>query len=321
VNGEPLLPDVPDTEAYKAARGDPSIWLPAFEELCRRHGIDASDLYAERSGTNMVFRAGSGPWLKLFPPLWDEDFVRERTSLAAVAGDAELALPQLLHEGELEGWPYLVLSHLEGKAIGAIWPTLELAARCDLARQIGALLARLHAVDTNLCEPIREDWPAWATEQRAVCVARQQGYGLEPRWAEELAAHVAALPPLVDPEDPPVFLHADVTDEHVFVEQRAGRWCVTGLIDFGDAMVGDRLYDFAAPLVFLGQRQPRVQHALLEGYGWDPGGMAPTVIRRMVGWCLLHRWGRIPEYLPFTPGRRPQTLAELIEAIWSGAQP
>lgn len=317
VSAGSLLPDVPDVDAYRAVRGDPAVWLPAFEVICARHGIDAGDLYAERSGTNMVFRAGHGPWLKLFAPLWAEDFVRERTSLAAVASDEWLALPQLLHEGEIEGWPYLVLSHLEGRAIGAVWPALDREERVDLARQVGALLQRLHAVDVRACAPIHDDWPAWVNEQRAVCVERQRGYGLEPDWVRELEVRVAALPALLDPEDAPVFLHADVTDEHVFVERREGRWRVTGLIDFGDAMVGDRLYEFAAPLVFMSQRQPQVQRALLAGYGWDADRVAPTMIQRMVGWCLLHRYGRIQEYPLFTPGRKPQTLAELIEAIWS----
>ncbi len=313
----PLLPPVPDLEAYRQVRGDPTLWLPAFQAICSRHGIDGDDLYAERTGSNMVFRAGDGPWIKLFPPLLDEDFIRERTGLAAAADAADLDLPRLLHVGTFEGWPYLVLSHVEGAALGTVWADLGEHDQIDLARQTGALLARLHTVDVAACEPIRADWPAWVAEQRAVAVDRQRSHGLDDAWTAELARYVAALPPMVDPRDPPVFLHADVTDEHVFVVQRAGRWQVTGLIDFGDAMVGDRLYEFAAPLVFLGQRRPRLQRALLEGYGWDPAALDPQVIRRMVAWCCLHRWGRIVEYGGFTPGKRPQDLGELLDAIWS----
>ena len=94
----PLLPPVPDLETYGQVRGDPTLWLPAFQAICARHGIDGANLYAERTGTNMVFRAGSGPWIKLFPPLWGEDFIRERTGLAAAA-DAANDIERMMSNG------------------------------------------------------------------------------------------------------------------------------------------------------------------------------------------------------------------------------
>ncbi len=311
----PLLPPVPDVEAYRKLRGDPTPWLPAMEEIARRHGLESDGLYAERTGTNIVFRAHDGPWIKLFAPLWLEDYTRERTGLAAVRGVAGVAAPQLLHEGEVESWPYMVLSHLSGVAIGNVWPHLPERERVDVARQVGGLLARLHEVDISSSGPIHGDWDAWTAEARTLCVARQGERELPPGWKGQLQAWVAELPAMIDPSDRAVFLHADVTDDHIFLEKQDGRWRVTGLIDFGDAMVGDRLYEFAAPLVFLCQRRPREQRALLEGYGYDVAALDPLVLDRMAAWCLLHRYGRIEWFLRCTPGPPPATLAELIAAL------
>lgn len=314
---DPVLPPIPDEATYRRLRGDPAPWLPAVRTLCARHGLDADDAYMPPGGTNILFHVRGGPWIKLFPPLWPEDFVRERTGIAATNGIEGLAVPQLVAEGELDGWPYLLLSHVAGRPIGTLWPDLDEATRVDVARQLGALLARLHAVDVTTCAPIHEDWPTYARALRADAVTRQAGYGLDPAWVADLAAFVADLPPMEAGRE--VFLHADVTDEHVHLEQRDGRWTVTGLIDFGDAMVGDWRYEFAAPLVFITQGRPAAQRALLEGYGVPPADLDASLGRSLVAWAFLHRWGRIASYTRFARGKTPTSLEALAASIWSSA--
>jgi len=314
--GSALLPSVPDLAAYRRLHGDPAVWLDAITEVCRRHDLDADDAYAECTGTNVVFRVRDGPWIKLFPPLWPMDALRERTGLAAVRDVPDLEVPRLLHDGTLEGWPYVVLSHVEGVAVGTRWPDLSAEERVGIAQQLGALMARLHAVDPASCAPIAQDWSAWVSDARAQAVARQRARGIDETWASALAAYVEALPPMGLPDGGrPVFLHADLTDDHVLVQRRDGQWHVTGLIDFADAMVGDRLYDFAAPLVFLCQHRSREQRALLAGYGWDLDALAPERLERMTAWCLLHRFASLSTYARLTPGGRPGTLVELVRAL------
>ncbi len=314
--GRSLLPPVPDVAAYRKVHGDPSVWLDAVAEICRRHDLDAEDLYAECSGTNVVFRIRTGPWIKLFPPLWLQDHARERTALAAARTVPGLTVPHIIETGTLEDWPYLVLSHVEGAAVGTVWADMTTAERVDVARQVGALMARLHEVDPRACAAIAPDWDAWVADALASTVARQRGHGLDEVWAADLTSWIEALPPMgLEAGDEPVFLHADLTDDHIFVRRDEGRWRVTGLIDFGDAMVGDRLYEFATPLVFLCQRRPREQAALLEGYGWRTADLTPARLDRMAAWCLLHRWGRLPAYVGLTPEPKPRTLVELLRAL------
>ena len=316
----PLLPPVPDLAAYRRLRGDPAPWLAAVEVICERHGLDAEHAYLERTGTNVVFRVAGGPWIKLYPPPFLEDALRERTGLRATQGLGGLALPQLRHEGELEGWPYLVLTHLEGHPAGEIWSDLPREAQTDVARQLGEVFARLHASDPTGCDAIREeDWPAYAHGLWADAVERQVGHGLGATWVADLERVLEALgPPPVPARE--VLLHADVTDDHVMLEERAGRWRVTGLIDFGDAMLGDPDYEFAAPLVFLAQRRPAVQRALLEGYGVAPVEVDTDLGRRLVRWCLIHRYGQIPTFGRFAPEPRPTSLDELVAALWCPAR-
>ena len=306
---------MPDEAAYRAIHGDPKPYLPALRVICERHGLDVDDAYMPSGGTNIVWHVRGGPWIKMFPPLWPQDFVRERTGLAATGSVDGLNVPQLLGEGELEGWPYMLLSNVPGHAVGTVWLDMKPEDRVDVARQAGALFAQLHDTDVAACAAIHEDWPAFARSLRSDAVTRQQGYGLDASWAEDLAAFLDTLPPTDDGRE--VFLHADVTDEHLYLERRDDRWVVTGLIDFGDAMVGDWRYEFAAPLVFLAQGQPRVQRALLEGYGLAADELTPELGRILAGWTFMHRWGRIPTYARFAHGKTPETLDALAASIWS----
>lgn len=311
-----LLPEVTDVAGYARLRGLPDPWLPAVRVICARHGLDPERAYAERRGTNVLFQVAEEAWIKLFPPPFVEDFMRERAGLAAAAGLGGLALPRLLHEGEVEEWPYLVLSHVPGRPIGEVWGRLEPEEQVALARELGALLARLHALDTSGCALLRAADPRdWGQGLARDALARQEAGGLDPAWRDDFARLLEELGPPAAPSRE-VLLHADVTDEHVFLERRDGAWHVTGLIDFGDAALGDPEYEFAAPLVFLAQRRPAVQRALLEGHG-----LAPDAERgqRLLRWCLLHRYGRLAHYAACTPGRPPRTLEELTRALWTPA--
>lgn len=312
----PLLPSLPDEAAFYRLRGDPAPWLPALTEICRLHGLPDEDLYAERTGTNVVFRAGDGPWIKLFPPLWPEDFERERAGLAAVRGVAGLAAPQLLHEGELEGWPYAVISHLEGRPISSVWLDLPAAEQVGLAEEIGAAMARLHEIPAPSSGVLAEDWPAFVARRGPRCVERNRKYDLPTDWLEPLRRFTESAQPLLRPGAPGVLLHADLTDQHIFVRRVRGRWSVTGLIDFGDAMVGDPLYEFAAPAMFLTQGKPEAQRALLRGYGIEDAPDTLTHRRRIQAWTLLHRFSLVRNALRFAPEPKPRDLRALVDLLW-----
>jgi hygromycin-B 7''-O-kinase len=291
------------------------VWLPAMRTICARHGLDAEALYAERTGSNVVFRAGAGPWIKLFVPLYPRDHLVEHGGLLAAAA-AGLPVPDVLAEGEVEGWHYLVVSHRPGRRIGEVWEDLSRAEQTALAAELGRLLRVLHGADAGGLEPAVASWQAFARAQHAGCVEQQRRAGASPAWVARVRTWAAALEPWPPPADREVLLHADVTDEHVLVAREEGRWAITGLIDFGDAMRGDPHYEFAAPAVFLGMRRPAVQRALLLGYGMAAQDLTPELARRLRAHVLLHRFAALPELLRCCPGVPPTTLEALLEALW-----
>lgn len=213
-----------------------------------------------------------------------EAWACERAARAGVSSPAVVALdldPRLDTGTDVA---LLVLRRFPGRAVGA-------GADDSALVEAGRQLRLLHAVTLDgygsLTAATPGGWPAGST-------------GSSQQWSDVLAAAQEGLPELVDAgvvDDPLArsvvdaldrhasavaftgrgsLLHGDLKPAHVFALD--GRY--VGLIDFGDAMVGDPLWDLARASM-AGDRQLAL---LLEGYGGHPGPAART---RLAAYRLL----------------------------------
>jgi hygromycin-B 7''-O-kinase len=309
-----LLPEIADLDAYRVVYRDESVWLPAMRTICARHGLDAGALEMAPPGSHVVYRAGPGRIIKLFSPLWPGDAVSERLGLGRLAGHPEIRVPRRLTEGELEGWPYLVLEPVAGTPLNEVWDQVGRADRLHVMAELGALVGALNCAPTDGLEALDPGWPEFVAVQTARL--RETNAGAPDGWVEQIEAHVARWAPQAEPEGGPVLLHADITDEHVMLAQRSDGWHVTGLIDFGDAMLGHPLYEFAA-LTFVTRRDAGLRRALMLGYGFPEVELTDALSNRLCACGLLHLFGSARAYLEIAGKPEPRDLAELQKALWS----
>src|ERR1700710_1112402 len=108
------LPKPANFEAYKIWRADTSQWLPVALDIAHGHGLSTASPHIFSTGTNLVVALGDDLILKLFPPILPPQFVSERASLALLRGNLGISIPDMLFEGERDGWPYLVITRLSG---------------------------------------------------------------------------------------------------------------------------------------------------------------------------------------------------------------
>jgi hygromycin-B 7''-O-kinase len=270
-----------------------------------------------RDGSAIVYAAGDHV-VKLLPPMWIAEILPERLGLGAACG-VDPAVPRLVAEGELDGWPYLVQTRCPGVPARDVWRTLEPAERLALATRIGELMARLHALAPAGLGEITPDWDAFMRARRDGLEAHHRKGGASEAWVMQVRTFADALPPLFEPGFRPVFLHADMTYDNLHLARRGGAWAVSGLLDFGDAMVGHALYEFAAPGVFLTSGDPALQRALLRGYGFAAADVTPELLLRLTGYALLHRFGQLAEILRVAPGTPPRDVDELHARLWGDA--
>lgn len=325
------LPEVPNAASHRVALGEEAPYRRAVDEIARRHRLlGPSRRYPE--GACPVFAVGTRHVVKLFAPPFTDAFDNEREILAHVDGRLGVATPAVAASGMLDDWHYLVMTQLEGRTLREVWRELARADQLGLARALGDILRRLHALPTD---PIRSavarpDWAAFLGDRRTRCVERQAAHGAPEVWLARIPAFLSCFAP-EDPVEAPApsgdprgvarrhaVLHTEIMREHVLAAEVGGAWRLTGLVDFERAMIAPVEYELAAVGLFFSEGDPELLRALLLAYGLPAASLAAALRRRVLAYALLHRHSNLAwflEHLP--PSPRATTFEELADQWWA----
>ena len=119
------LPIIIDHEEFYATRSDEALYLPAIQEICRRHDLSTDNLSKYPGGGMIVFAIGQGHVIKLYAPFWPHHYKVEIASHKCIYDKLGVDTPQVIATGQLEGWPYLVMSQLKGEPFFPLWLNLD----------------------------------------------------------------------------------------------------------------------------------------------------------------------------------------------------
>ena len=283
------LPDFADHESFRAWRSDAAQCLPAARDIARHHGLSCGEMQLFATGTNLVVGLDARLILKVFPPLLSAQFVSERAALAALRGRIGIPIPEIVIEGERDGWPYLVITRLAGEVGSQAWPRLAEAQKERVLAEIGAVIAEVQRVPPGELTKIEPGWAEFIRGQIAGCRARHARLGLRPKFLDgldDLLRDAAALIPM---HPQPVILTGEYIPENFLLGARGDDWHLAGLIDFGDVMTGWREYDLLGPSAFMAAGRPRRVRSLFEGFGYSRADMNFELKRRLMALMLLHR--------------------------------
>jgi len=313
------LPDIDDRAAYERHFRSPA-WARAASVLCARHGLGAEPLTRSPQGENVIFFAGSRAVVKIFAPYRD-NFARERAALRFVRGRLPIETPEILHEGEIEGWPYLFISRLAGEASREAWARVPRRDRFEIVTLVGAALRELHEHEAPLSDPaLNRDWAGLVRRQARGAVERQRACGVNAEVLARLPSYVEERIGLLPADERQVFLHGDVHAGNLLLEEEGGRWRVRGLLDFGDSFCGARDYEFVAPGVLMVQGDRELQRALLVAYGYRESQLDATLRARLMLLTVLYECSDLRKYARrLAPEAEGFTLDRLERAVWAFA--
>jgi hygromycin-B 7''-O-kinase len=315
------LPNAADPARFDLRLHDPA-WREAAATVCARHRVPHEDLRRSPQGENVIYFAGRSHVIKIYGPARAQ-YGRERASLRFAAGlRLGVATPEVLHEGEIEGWPYLVMTRLAGVLMRDVWREVAPEERIEIVSQIGAAMRELHAHEPPSDEPaLARDWDAFVGRQVSESVGRQRALGASPEWLASLPAFFASRLPLLPLEFAPVLLHGDIHPGNLLLARdRAGAWRASGLFDFGDSFAGAREYEFVAPGVLMVQGDRALQRTLLRSYGYADSQMDETLRARLMLLTVLYECSDLRKYaLRLAPDAVNLTLARLERAVWAFA--
>lgn len=261
--------------------------------IIHKHQLPEASLTLFSDGTNIVFSYGETRVIKISPPFHQSQFESERLVLMHLDGKLSVKTPTLEHEGEVFGWPYLIISKLEGTNLETLWETMPYNNKVVILRELGLLIREVHALPTDGLEAIDCHWPKFLEKQMANCVEQHQTKGLSATLLQQLPAYLDSIKETLPKIKNPVILTGEYTPMNLLVQQINDVWHISGLIDFGDAMLGLPEYDLLGPGAFLIQGDKQLLREFLTAYGYLPHEMTDILSHQLMALMLLHQYSNL----------------------------
>jgi hygromycin-B 7''-O-kinase len=310
------LPALSDFESFRTWRIDQSRWLPVALDIAHGHGLKTATPHVFTTGTNLVIGLGDETILKIFPPIFRDKFVSERISLAQLQGRLSIPTPDILFEGERDGWPYLVITRLHGVVGSEVWPMLPEDQKERVLVQIGATIAEVQRAPLGELANIEPGWPQFIAQQIEGCRIRHTRLGLPQKFLDgfdDILRDAATLIPL----DRPVILTGEYIPENFLLSRDGNGWHLAGLFDFGDVMTGFCEYDLLGPSAFMTAGIKRRVRSLFEGFGYSDVDINLAMKRRLMALTLLHRVSDPIRHIQIEGWQdKAGDLVELQDLLW-----
>jgi hygromycin-B 7''-O-kinase len=306
---------------------DPVFWRPYVTAICARHELGpCAELRAGLAGTNPVFIVDQTYAVKLYVNLFNgaASYPIERATYELIARAPGLPAPALIATGDLFDpaggwpWPYIVTQAIPGLSLGE--SQVSDADRLALAAWLGPVVRRIHALPLDDAGPLRlvwDDFMAFLAAQRAAAAATHARWGRLPaHLVAQIDDYLPDVDELIERSVTPVLIHADLNRDHVLGERVGDEWRPSGIIDFGDAKVGDRMYELVALHLGLFDADRRLLRAFLDAYGLDQW-LRRDFVRQAMSMTLLFEFNTLGEILESVPGAaEAASLEELAELLW-----
>lgn len=294
-----LLPEPTSIQEYHAIRSkiDQELFKSVAFQILKLHGLvlssvnfkgEALKLFPD--GTNIVFSFGHDRVIKLFPPVLKHQYISESLVLTHLHNKLSIPTPDLEFYGEFEGWPYLVMSRVEGNTLENVWSSLQAENKLSLIREIGSLIKEVHVLSTQGLEAIDSHWPEFIEKQKSQCLERHRVKKMKPELLEDLPAYLATAQKQLPQKITSVLLTGEYTPFNLLVKEVSGHWILSSMIDFGDCMLGHCEYDLLGPASFLIQGDPVLFREFLISYGYRASELGPELRQRLMVLLLLHRF-------------------------------
>lgn len=311
-----ILPNIKSSEEYDQLNLNDDIFKNAAREIISRHHLPDESLKL-LSGTNIVFLCGNDLIIKIFPPTHHSHFVNEVLVMKHLYNKLSVRTPAVEYEGEISGWAYIIMNRLDGTLLEGLWETLDHNNKIIIIRELGSLIREVHALPTLGLEAIDCHWEQFITNQTKQCVAHHQARNLADSLVEQIPSYLDSVNEIIPKIHKPVILTGEYTPMNFLVEQKSGAWHISGLIDFGDSMLGLPEYDLLGPGAFLIQGNKELLREFLISYGYLPEEMTKILSQQLTALMLLHRYSnlnvqiRIPNWQD-----RVRTINDLETLIW-----
>ncbi|WP_419418423.1 aminoglycoside phosphotransferase family protein [Legionella sp. D16C41] len=311
------LASISSYEQFEELKLTSQIFIEVIKNILERHHLPLKSLQLFSEGTNVVYAYDNHLVIKLFPPFHQYQFVSERLVLKALAGKLSVKTPTLIHEGDIAGWPYIIMTKLHGTLLETLWPTLSHDNKLIIIKELGALIREVHALSTVGLEAIDCQWPTFIAKQIESCVENHKTKKLNASLIEQIPAYIGMVTESLRASEKSVLLTGEYTPMNFLVTNITGSWHISGLIDFGDAMLGHYQYDLLGPGAFLIQGDKELLVNFLTAYGYLSHELNAQLSHQLTALMLLHKYSNLNVQLRIADWKsKVSSLKELEQLVW-----
>lgn len=283
------LPEQPSiAESCELIQSAPlSYWMPVLGHLQQVFGLPGDQWKPIPEGSNALFQLGDDVIVKLVPPNWRRQGDKELIVAPLLDGKLSLETPRFIGGGDVDNWVFVISSRLHGTSLAAVWPSLDMDNKHAIMLQVGKLMRELRAITFDADIAIRVEWEQYIGTLVSACLARHQRKAMPVHLAEQVMPYLDAAGNFPRPGQLRL-IHMDIHPWNLMARNDNGHWTLSGLIDFGDAIVGncDR-FELLTPLMFMAQGNPVLAKALFDSYGLLGEVDASTLRRQLMASALI----------------------------------
>ena len=319
-----FLPAIESWSDWSAAFDDAELWRPVIDAICERERISYRRIEIPRSNTNAVFILDRRVVVKIYSPFWSE-FEMEGVLLRILSDTGAVSVPKVVAAGvyhDRVSWNYLIMEYRVGLTLNAIRQDIPRGDLLSVAAQVGRMTGALHDTPLACLEGVDtgETWNGLVDRRRRESLPELIRSGVITSEVAD-ALDIVLEEVVVNPNHiPRVVVHGDLESDHILLGRKDGEWRIESVIDFGDAKVGVRDYEWM-PLWFgLFDRDIEAMRVFLEAY--DRSLLTDEELpRRVMAWTLLHDFGSdaISELIEKTDTPTPvASITKLQEILWPG---
>jgi hypothetical protein len=341
-----------DQVFYSAHFMDLAIWEPLVLQVCRQHGLGCRSIDPGVPGTFPTFiveldseinqTTPQAVVVKFFGSLFNGpgSFCVEK-EIGQWLSQQSLLIhsPAILVADQLDqAWSYLIFERVEGVSIRQFRQSLSDHAWGVVAEQMGVFTKALHTISAVSMPGIVKlsgdsswsDFVDFLERQRAGCIANHHQWAdLPGQLLSQIQDFLLPIEDLLDLSSTPHLIHADLTGDHLLGRLTTdadlhpfaafsslpprGEWENLAIIDWGDARLGNILYELVALSMDLFLADKRLLKIYIDAYGL-PDFYCQDFARKALCMVLLHQFP-IPAQV-YAPYLHAQNLNELAQGIF-----
>ncbi|MFN7038823.1 MAG: aminoglycoside phosphotransferase family protein [Alphaproteobacteria bacterium] len=316
-NPNNLLKSVSSFEEFEKLKLNIKVFEDIVRQILTHHNLPITSLVLFSEGTNIVFSYDDRLVIKLFPPFHQDQFESEKLVLQALEGKLSVKTPSIHSLGEISGWPYIIMTKLNGTLLEALWDTLNHNNKLVIIKELGALIREVHSLSTIGLESLDCHWTNFIKNQIECCVENHVTKKLSTSLLKQIPSYISMVSKSLLKIEKLVLLTGEYTPMNFLVTNFECIWHISGLIDFGDAMLGSYKYDLLGPGAFLIQGNKELLNAFLSAYGYLPHELNSDLSHQLTALMLLHKYSNLEVQVRIDGWKnKAYSLKELEQLVW-----